>query len=160
MSGIASMDDDDMISVGDPLPRLAAAVPLEGRKISVRFRDGREKIVDLAPALASRRIYIPLRADDALFRSLRVSEYGDAIEWSDDLDFSAIWLDRLPPVGMSNVEFREAVGRLGMTPDSMADALEISRRQMAAYYNAKRIPNHIALAVRYLAEHHEARTAA
>ena len=152
MNGPASMNDDEIITVGRPLPRIAAAVPLERRKVSVQFQDGREKIVDLAPALASRRIYIPLRADNTLFRSFRVSEFGDAIEWSDDLDFSAVWLERLPPVGMSNVEFRRMMDEAHYTLDGMAAALEISRRQVADYRDEKRIPNHIALATRYLAE--------
>lgn len=153
MNGIASTRDNDVITVGPPLPRITAATPLDGRRLSVRFRDGREKIVDLAPALASRRIFIPLRTDDTLFRSLRVSEFGDAVEWSGDLDFSAVWLDRLPPVGMANAEFRVIMGDLGLTLDGMAAALEISRRLVADYRSEKPIPAHIALAVRYLKEH-------
>lgn len=161
MNGTASTNDGDMVTAngsdvvtaGPPLPRLAAATPLDGRRLSVRFRDGREKIVDLAPALASRRIFIPLRTDDTLFRLLRVSELGDAVEWSGDLDFSAVWLDRLPPVGMANAEFRSIMGDLGLTLDGMAAALEISRRLVADYWDEKPIPAHIALAVRCLSEH-------
>ncbi len=46
--GTASIRDDDVVSVGRRLPRLAAIEPREGRKLIVRFDDGRKKTVDLA----------------------------------------------------------------------------------------------------------------
>lgn len=62
------------------MPPLNPVVHLEGRKLHIRFEDGREKTVDLAPALESRRFYKRSRGDDALFRSFRISEYRNAIE--------------------------------------------------------------------------------
>jgi len=109
--------------------------------------------VDLAAALESRRFYKPLRGDDELFRSFRISEYRNAIEWSGDLDFSAVWLEALPDAEFSNEEFRAAMDRMGMTLDGMAEALEVSRRLIADYRKNKRIPRHIGLATRYLVEH-------
>jgi len=144
---------NEVIGTAIDLPRLLEAKPLDGRKIYVAFNNGQEKVVDLAPALSSFRIYIPLRDDDLLFRSFRVSEYGNAIEWNDDLDFSAMWLERLPDISFSNEDFRQTMDRLGMSLDGMATALEISRRQVASYRKDKPIPRHIAYAARYLAEH-------
>lgn len=152
MSGTASMKDD-LIGSGAPLPRLVAARPLEGRKVEVTWRDGRRKIVDLAPAFASRRIYIPLREDDRLFATMRASEYGDAIEWDGGLDFSSVWLDRLPAIDFDNADFRQAMSDLDMSLEGMAAQLEISRRLVADYRKDKPIPRHIALATRYLVEH-------
>ncbi|MDC7789809.1 DUF2442 domain-containing protein [Rhodoplanes sp. TEM] len=151
MNGAASTNDE-VVRVGPALPRIAAATPLDGRKVAVTWRSGETRIVDLAPALESRRIYIPLRADDALFRTLRVSAHGDAIEWDGGLDVSAIWLDRLPPVAFDNADFRRAMDDLDMTLDGMAAQLEVSRRLVAGYRKDKPIPRHIALAVRYLVE--------
>lgn len=153
MNGTASINDDDIISVGDPLPRIAEAVPLEGRKVRVTFDGGSSKVVDLAPALASRRVYIPLREDDDLFRTLRVSEYRNAIEWDGGLDFSAVWLDKLPSLDFDNAAFRKAMDDLKLSLDGMAAQLEISRRLVASYRKDKPIPRHIALATRYLVEH-------
>lgn len=156
MSGTASIDADadDFISVGSPLPQISWAKPLDGRQVHVHFTSGEEKIVDLAPALASRRIFIPLRTDDALFRRLTVSAFGDALEWpGPDLEFSAEWLEALPPAGFTNQDFRDAMDRLGLSLDGMAAALEISRRLVADYRKAKPIPRHIALATRYLLDH-------
>lgn len=151
MNGNASMSGE-IISAGEPLPRIRSAAALDGRQVAIVWRDGGRKTVDLAPALGSRRIYIPLRHDDNLFQTLRVSEYGDAIEWDGGLDFSAAWIDRLPAVDFGNADFRDAMSRLGLTLDGMAAQLEISRRLVADYRKDKPIPRHIALATRYLVE--------
>lgn len=143
----------DIVSVGDPLPRIKEAVPLDGRLVRIVWRSSETKTVDLAPALASRRIYIPLRDDDAFFKTLRVSEYGNAIEWDGGLDFSAVWLDRLPSTEFDNAAFRKAMDDLDMSLDGMAAQLGISRRLVADYRRDKPIPRHIALATRYLVEH-------
>ena len=153
MNGIVSIPENDIVSVGKPLSRIREAVALEGRKVRVTFEDGRTKVVDLTAALESRRFYKPLRDDDALFRSFRISEYRNALEWSDDLDFSALWLEALPSVEFSNADFRAAMDDLGMTLDGMAAALEVSRRLIADYRKDKPIPQHISLATRYLPEH-------
>lgn len=152
MNGTASTNAD-IVAIGAPLPRIATATPLDGRKVAIVWRDGSTKTVDLAPALNSRRVYIPLRDDDILFGTLRVSEYGDAIEWDGDLDFSALWIDHLPSLNFDNAAFRDAMSRLGLSLDGMAAQLEISRRLVADYRKDKPIPRYIALATRYLVEH-------
>ena len=89
--------NDDIIKVGERLPRIMSAKPLTGRTIEIMWEGGIVKIVDLKPALASRRLYIPLRDDDALFNTLSVSEYGDAIEWATDSTFPQSGLISLRP---------------------------------------------------------------
>ncbi|MGR6431094.1 hypothetical protein ACU5AY_09260 [Rhizobium sp. PAMB 3174] len=144
---------DDIVSSGSIMPRIAEALPLENRLVRYRLSTGETGVVDLAPALESRRIYQRLRKDDALFQSLRVSEFGDALEWDGDLEFSALWLLRLPPVEFDNEDFRRAMDDLHMTLDGMAAALDISRRQVASYRKDKPVPRNIAYAVRFLLEH-------
>lgn len=152
MSGAVSTKDD-IIAVGKALPRIAAVTALDGRRVRVTWRGGGEKIADLAPLLESRRIFIPLREDDALFRRMSVSAFGDAIVWpGPDLECSAVWLDRLPDDGFDNADFRAAMDRLHLSLDGMAAALDISRRLVAAYRKDKPIPRHIGLATRYLVE--------
>lgn len=143
---------DEITTKGAPLPRILGAVALNGRKVKIMWSTGRTAVVDLTPALASRRIYIPLRDDDALFNTLRVSEFGDAIEWADGLDFSALWLERLPEAEFTNADFRDAMDQLGMSLDGMAAGLEISRRKIADYRKNDPIPNYVAYATRYLME--------
>lgn len=144
--------NDELISVGEALPRIVKAEALEPRRVRVTWKSGRVQTVDLAPALLSRRIYMPLRDDDALFSKLQVNEYGTAIEWPGNLDFAALWLSKLPSVDFDNQAFRHAMDDLGMTLEGMAAALEISRRQVADYRREKPIPKSIAYATRYLVE--------
>lgn len=144
--------DDEIIAVGRPLVRIASAEVSGGRRVRVVWRNGEDTTVDLAPVLQSRRLFIPLRNDDTLFATMHVNEDGNALEWDGGIELTAVWIARLPPVGMSNTEFRELMGKIGATLDGMAAALEISRRQVADYRDTKHIPNHIALATRYLAE--------
>lgn len=152
MSGTVSIPENEIVSAGRELPRIAEATALDGRKVKVTFTNGITKVVDLAPALESRRFYMPLREDDALFRSFRISEYQDSLEWDGDLDFSAMWLESLPIAEFSNAEFRQAMDAMRMTLDGMAKALDISRRQIADYRKDKPIPRHIGFATRYLEE--------
>lgn len=143
---------DELISVGQPLPRIDRAEVLDDRKVRIYWRSGKQQVVDLAPVLFSRRIFIPLRDDDALFRALRVEEDGIALEWPGGIDLSATWLAKLPPLEFDNDSFREAMDELGMSLEGMAAALEISRRQVADYRKSKPIPRTIAYATRYLVE--------
>lgn len=135
-----------------PLPRIDGAVPLEGRHVRVVWRGGGTQEIDIAPALASRRIFLRLRTDDALFRTLRVNEDGNAIEWDGGAELTAIWLERLAPSALENTEFRAAMDELGYSLDGMAARLGLSRRLIADYRRDKPIPETVGLAVRYLIE--------
>jgi hypothetical protein len=156
MSGRVSTSAD-IISVGAPIPRIKKAHPLAGRTVHIVWRSGEEKTVDLMPVFASRRIYIPLRTNEKLFRSLRVSRHGDSLEWDGGIDLSAVWIEQLPSTEFKNEDFRRAMEALRMTLEGMAAVLEISRRQVADYRKHKPIPRHIALATRYLMERHDKR---
>lgn len=145
------MTDSDIVTVGKPIPRIQSATPMGGRKLKIVWRDGSTKVVDLSAPLASRRIFIPLRSGDTLFEKVRVSEYGDALEWDGpDLEFPASWLDRLPDAEFSNEDFRKAMDVLRLSLDGMAAELGISRSQVAEFKKGKPIPRHIAHATRYL----------
>ena len=145
--------NDEIISAGPPLPRIASAEALDGRRVRIQWRGGGDKVVDLAPVLESRRIFIPLRQDDGLFRALAVSEDGDALVWpGEDLECSAVWIEALPADDFENADFRAAMDQLGLSLDGMAAALDVSRRLVASYRKDKPIPRHIGLATRYLVE--------
>jgi len=146
---------DDRISVGRALPRIDGVERIAGRTIKIDWRDGTSDIKDLGPALLSHRHFIPLRADDALFASMRPNEDGNALEWDGGIELSAEWIERLPPAAMLNSDFRSAMDSLGLTLDGMAAQLEISRRLVADYRRDKPIPRHVALATRYLIEHRQ-----
>jgi hypothetical protein len=144
------MTDDVEIDDEAPLPRIESAVAVDGRKVLVVWRGGLQQLIDISPALASKRIFIRLRADDELFRSLRVNEDGNALEWSDGAELSAVWLERLAPSAIENSEFRDAMNQLGLSLDGMAARLGVSRRLVADYRKDKPIPELVGLAVQQL----------
>lgn len=146
---------DDVVSVGEPLARLAAAMVIDNRRVRVTWRNGNSVTVDLGPVLLSHRHFIPLRNNDDLFQTLRVNEDGTALEWDEGIELSALWISRLPEIGMENAEFRAIMAKLHYSLDGMASALDISRRMVAMYRGAAPIPAHIALSTRYLAERAE-----
>lgn len=150
MNGTASMADNDIIAFGAPLPRLASAVILDRKRVRITWRDGNAVTVDLEPVFLSHRHFIPIRNNDELFQTLRVNEDGTALEWDDGIELSAVWIARLPAVGMANSEFRSIMEELGMSLDGMASQLEVSRRLIAEYRATKPIPNAVAFAARYL----------
>jgi hypothetical protein len=150
-------DGDDIIEVGKPIPRIARAEPLENRKVRLWWRGAAEPVtIDVAPALASHRAFSALRTDDKLFRALRVSDYGDCLEWPDETELSALWLERLAESALDNSEFREAMDEMKMSLDGMAAHLGVSRRLVADYRKDKPIPKAIALATRHLLDQRKA----
>jgi hypothetical protein len=106
--------------------------------------------VDLAPALVAHRLFAKLREDDALFATLKVNEDGNALEWADGAELSAVWIEELAEASMTNALFRDAMDEANLTLDSAASHLGVSRRLVADYRKDKPIPKHIALATRYL----------
>lgn len=136
-----------------PLPRIESVRALSGRQVEVEWRGGGTEIIDVSPALASKRLFLRLRTDDELFRTMQVNEDGNAIEWADGSELTAIWLERLAPSTIDNHEFRSAMDELGFSLDGMAARLRISRRLVADYRKDKPIPPTVSLAVRYLIEH-------
>lgn len=145
-------EDDEIISVGRPLPRIATVEPLQGRVVQIVWKSGLMQAVDLAPALANHRAFVRLRTDDALFRRVRVSEHGDCLEWPDGSELAAVWIEELAEEALDNRDFRLAMDKLDMSLDGMAARLGVARRLIAGYRKDKPIPRHIALATRYLLE--------
>lgn len=151
MSGDVSMDNE-ILTKGRPLPRIAAATIIDNRRVRVTWRDGNSVTVDLAPVLNSHRHFIPLRTDEENFATMRVNDEGTALEWDGGIELSAVWIATLPAVGMENGEFRQIMDKLSYSLDGMALQLDVSRRLIAMYRGSTPIPNSIALATRYLAE--------
>jgi len=143
---------DEFVSVGRPLPRIDSAEPLDGRRARIVWRGGTAQIVDLSPALSSHRLFIPLRKDEALFKTMRVSPLGDALEWDDGAELSAEWIEELALASLDNAEFRNAMDVLNMSLDGMAARLGVARRLIAEYRKDRPIPPSVALATRYLVD--------
>lgn len=143
---------DELISIGRPLPRILTVRVLQNFEIEIAWNSGQKSTCDLAPILASRKIFSTLLAEPTLFMSVSVNDDGNALIWGNGAEISAVWLEQLSLTRFSNSDFRTLMDNLGLTLEGMAATLEVSRRQIASYRKDKPIPKHIALASRYLAE--------
>lgn len=142
--------DKDWISVGAPLPRMVRAQGLDGRRVLIVWKSGKQQEIDLTPALASHRSFVRLRTDDGLFGTVKVNDFGDALEWADGSELAAVWIEELAEGLLDNAGFRDAMARLNMSLDGMAAHLGIARRLVADYRKDKPVPRHVALATRHL----------
>ena len=143
---------DELISIGQPLPRILSVRVLQNFEIEIVWNSGQKSACDLAPVLASRKILRTLLAEPTLFMSVSVNDDGNAVIWKNGAEISAVWLEELSLTRFSNSDFRALMDQLGLTLEGMAATLEVSRRQIANYRKDKPIPKHIALASRYLAQ--------
>jgi hypothetical protein len=126
--------DNEIVTKGRPLPRIAAATIIDNRRVRVTWRNGNSV------------------TDEESFATMRVNDEGTALEWDGGIELSAVWIATLPAVGMENGEFRQIMDKLSYSLDGMALQLDVSRRLIAMYRGSAPIPNSIALATRYLAE--------
>lgn len=151
------MSETDLISIGDALPVLASVTVGNGPYVVIvewaeGSRAGTSEAIDLASVILTYKTFRPLRDDPALFATVRLSEYGDAIDWGrdDSLAVSGATLERLAEEVMTPAKFSEFMKRNKLTLDATAAQLGISRR-MAAYYAKERdVPRYIALACKQL----------
>lgn len=68
-------------------PNLVEAVPLDGYRVHLRFADGLAADVDLSYLVGCGPVFEPLR-DPEFFRSLRVHQCRDTIEWPNEADIA------------------------------------------------------------------------
>jgi DNA-binding transcriptional regulator YiaG len=137
---------------GKKLPRIVAvSAGKKPQTLRIRWDNGGENSVDVSGAIATYRVYAPLRRSATLFRNVRVGELGTDIVWNDEIDMSADTLWRLAQEQsgqtISAAAFKRWREKKAMTLDSAAAALGLSRR-MVAYYEqgSKPIPRVVALA--------------
>ncbi|MEQ8594227.1 MAG: hypothetical protein RIC04_11165 [Parvibaculum sp.] len=148
------MADDVFISVGRPLPRIAAARLVSDRVVEISWHDGRVQAIDVTPAIVGHRHFVALRTDKPAFEDFAVGENGDCLVWASGEELSAVWLEELAPASLDNEEFRQAMSELRFSLDGMAARLGIARRLVADYRRDRPIPPAIAMATRFLVERH------
>jgi len=127
-------------------PNIKAVGTGEGRRLVIIWGGGAESVVDIAEHLAKFAILAPLRTDDALFREVRVGEWGWCVHWSDELDISSDTLWRLA-LDQGSAWLRTWRMAHGKTQSEAAKALGVSSR-MWRYYEAGRhlLPKTVRLA--------------
>jgi|AGTN01.1.fsa_nt_gi Protein of unknown function (DUF2442). len=134
------MNGNDRISVGAPIPKIGAVEAGKPFVVNVTWRDGRREQIDVSPIIMTYKVFRPLRDDPTLFAAVSVDEHGSAIVWSDDMDLANYTLERLAQVSrpMSRDDFKDWMKRHGLTLDTAAPVLGISRRQVAAFSSGEK----------------------
>ena len=73
-------------------PKVAAVQPLPGRRLRVRFSNGRSSVYDCSSLLAD-SAFCRL-ADEAFFRNVHADPHGFGVVWNDEVDLSEseLWI--------------------------------------------------------------------
>jgi hypothetical protein len=151
------MSETEVITIGEPMPRLASVARHGAYEIVVGWAAGSTRehnadLVDLAPLILTHKFYKPLRDNPDLFNTVHMIEDGSAVAWGDDdaIDMAATSIERLAEEQMSTADFRAWLEQHKLTYDAAAAQLGISRRLVAYYADQRPVPRYIALACRYL----------
>lgn len=149
-------EDDEIVIVGDAIPRLASVEALDSFEVAVTWeagsRSGRRDVVDLAPAIVRYRVYAPLLDERAMLRSVRLQEHRFGIAWGegDAIGMGAATVEDLAEEVLSAEDVAGFMVRHHLTLDGAAAELGIGRRMAAYYRKQHRIPRTVALACRYI----------
>jgi hypothetical protein len=128
--------------------RTITGVELDGaERLNLTWSDGREARIDLTAAL--RDPAFKALKDPSLFQKVKIGDWGHSLAWPDGTEMGAdsLWLDSLSSWGRLDTRaFLEWRLRHAL---SLADALGLSRRQIAYYSSGEKVvPKPILLACR------------
>ena len=114
------------------------------------WSDGREADVDFSD-IAREKIFAPL-GEAGMLSQASIDEWGHALHWPNGVEIGAdtLWLESLTATGRDDTRaFLEWRLRHGLSLSKAAEALGLSRRQVAYYSNGdKTVPRAILLACR------------
>ena len=134
----------------DHMRRIVSARVEDCFCVTLCWSDGTTALIDLAETVG-RRPFGAL-ADKAFFAQVAVAEWGHGLEWPGDVGISAdsLWFDTLTAIGRDDTRaFLEWRYHQGLSLSKAAEALGLSRRQVAYYSNGeKAVPKSILLACR------------
>jgi len=140
------MSDDGKIQI-----RIAGVTPAGDYTLRIRWANGKELPVDLREIVYRLKGLRALR-DPSVFARATVAGSGQSVLWPDDLDIGAA---RLLELGLEQggradaVEFIRWRWRNGLSLTAAAEALGLSRRQIAYYASGEQqVPRYVLLACR------------
>jgi len=129
--------------------RITGVKALGEYRLSLHFLKGKTYIVDLRELVHRLKGLRPLR-DTALFARVEAGAGGHSIAWPGDIDVGA---DRLFEIALEQngradtVQFLRWRWRHGLSLQATADALGLSRRQVAYYSSGEhKVPHTVLLA--------------
>ena len=129
--------------------RIASVKPAGEYKLRLRWVSGKTMVVDLSEPVHRLKGLRPLR-DESVFARAAKGEGGHSIVWPDEIDMGAdrLWEMSLEQNGhLDAVEFIRWRWRYGLSLSDAAEALGLSRRQVAYYASGERtVPRTVLLA--------------
>jgi hypothetical protein len=129
--------------------RIASVKHAGEYKLRLRWVSGKTMTVDLSEPVHRLKGMRPLR-DEAVFARAAKGEGGHSIVWPDEIDMGAdrLWEMSLEQNGhLDAVEFIRWRWRCGLSLSDAAEALGLSRRQVAYYASGERaVPRTVLLA--------------
>ena len=130
-----------------PLIRSVKSEP--PRTLTIEWSTGESLPVDVSRLVRRFRLYAPLKSA-AFFRKAKADPWGHAVNWPGDVDMGADQLYELSreQAGEWGPErFEKWMAEHGLSLNTAADALGLSRRMIAHYRTGSRtIPRVVALA--------------
>jgi hypothetical protein len=121
--------------------RISSVKYIDGFTLRLRWVNGTVTPIDLREPVHRLKGLKPLR-DEAVFASAKKGEGGHSVVWPGDLDMGAdrLWEMALEQQGRQDaVEFLRWRWRYGLSLSQAAEALGISRRQLAYYASGKHV---------------------
>lgn len=134
----------------DHMRRIVQVEVVEPFKLNLLWSDGARAVVDLSKDVLAE----PFRSlsEPSFFRQVQLDDWGHAVEWPDgtDIGASSLWRDTLTLTGRDDArQILDWRLRNGLSLANAAEALGLTRRQMAQYSNGdKPVPKAILLALR------------
>ncbi len=129
--------------------RIASVKPAGAYKLRLRWVSGKTMVIDLSEPVRRLKGLRPLR-DEAVFARAVKGEGGHSIVWPGEIDMGAdrLWEMSLEQNGhLDAVEFIRWRWRYGLSLSDAAEALGLSRRQVAYYASGERaVPRTVLLA--------------
>jgi hypothetical protein len=126
--------------------------------VRVRWVNGKTVTVDLQEPVSRLKGMRPLR-DKAVFAQVAKGEGGHSIVWPGEIDMGAdrLWEMTLEQSGRTDtLEFMRWRWRHGLSLSQVAEALALSRRQVAYYASGERpVPRYVLLALKGWEVEHE-----
>ena len=134
-------------------PRIPKVRPGKGDYVlRVSWANGTSSNVDLTEPIFRLKLFRPLR-DPERFRQARIADWGCALHWDDELDFSheRVWelAKEQSNAELTPSEFRKWLKKRRLTQEKAARLLGVSKRTIAYYSTgAQPVTRLVALALK------------
>lgn len=138
------------------LPRIKSLKVISPYTLRVSWKDGARGTddVDMTGVVMGAPAFAPLRDEDA-FAAVQVVDWGSGVEWTDDLDYSAVTLYELAREqrAWDHHAFRQWLAAMHLSSNEAADILGLTNRTVLNYKAGDSpIPTSVQIACRAMAD--------